>query len=296
MSKIRVLVADDSAFIRKILSDILNSDTELEVVGSAKNGEEVLKKVKHLEPDILTLDLVMPKKNGLVVLRELMEINPLPIVVISAFSKEVSKLTINALEYGAVDFITKPHGEISLNMEDIKKEIINKVKSAFKANLKKPKSAEKIGRYDFTEKSNKVITIGSSTGDPKAREEIVPILPKNIPSPVLIVQHMPPLFTKSLANRLDNLSKIKVKEGKDGEKVKNGTAYIAPGDFHMEIKVVNNKPILTLNKKPKVLGVRPSIDKMMKSVSKIYKEKTIGIVLSGIGRDGTIGSKFIKKK
>jgi len=288
---IRILVVDDSAFMRKILSDILGSDPELSVVGTAKDGNDALKRFRQLAPDIVTLDLNLPDMAGLDVLRQMLREKPVPVLVISAYAG--SDAAVEAVAAGAVDIIPKPSGEISLDMAKQKSLMIGKIKEVAKAKIKtfevqKPRS------QSFSPTLSKVVVIGSSTGGPKTLEALLVSLPRNIPAPILIVQHMPPGFTKSLAERFSKICEIEVREAVDGEAVQKGVALIAPGDYHMELVSREGKVYVRLNQEPRELGVRPNVNRLFKSAAAIYGQNTIGIVLTGMGTDGRDGSADIK--
>ena len=234
---IKVLVVDDSFLMRKLISDILSSDPEIEVIGKAQNGEEALKKIEELKPDVITLDIIMPGISGLDVLYEVMRTNPIPIIMVSAYTKEGAVETINALEYGAVDFVAKPSGPISMDMDKIREELINKVKLASTAKVKhiifeKPKEIIKAPKY-----SKKVLVIGASSGGPPALRTVLSSLPEKFPIPILVIQHMPAGFTETFANSLKKICNIRVKEAKEGDKIESGLALSAPGGYHMALNV-----------------------------------------------------------
>lgn len=318
--KIRVLVVDDSAFMRKVISDILNSDPEIEVVGTAKDGVEAVELVQKLQPDVVTMDVEMPRMNGLEAVRKIMEIRPTPIVMLSALTREGSKITFEALEAGAVDFIPKPSGSISLDIRKIGEEIIKKVKHAAKAKvvkklttISKPKvtptevkeetsvpqmpstTTEELMVPDSKLKEMCVI-IGSSTGGPPVVTEIISKLPKKMP-PIFVVQHMPPGFTKLFADRINQVSKLNVKEAEHGERVMPGYVYIAPGDYHMLLTKRGDNVYISLdNQMPKVNGTRPAVDITAEAVANVYGGKAVGVILTGIGKDGAYGFKKIKEK
>jgi len=300
--KIRVLVVDDSPFIRRVLKDIINSDPELEVCCEAQNGVEAIEAVKTLKPDVITLDIEMPQLNGLDALKFIMSKYPTPVIMISSLTQEGAEATIRALEYGAVDFIPKPSSYLSTGIKELRFEIIAKIKEAAKIpprflkfrRIRLLESQKKIREKKEVAKS--IIAIAASTGGPQSLLQVIPKLPAEIKSGILIVQHMPPGFTKSFAQRLDRVSKIDVKEAEDGEVVEEGKAYVAPGDFHMEITIRTEKPRITLNKKPKIHGVRPAADPMMISAARAFGRKTIGVVMTGMGRDGAQGLAEIKKR
>jgi len=313
--KIKVLIADDSAFMRKILSDIVNSDIQLEVVAVAKNGEEAYQKTIAYKPDVITLDIEMPVMDGLTTLGLIMEKNPVPVIMFSALTQEGALSTIRALEKGAVDFIAKPGGSISAVSVDLGQEIINKIKIAAGISLRKIKlpqiktipeikpeaikpsdNLSSIGKqYSAVRDRNAIslIVIGTSTGGPKALHEVMSGLARIPRTAILIVQHMPPGFTKSLAHRLDSVAKYRVKEAEQGEEVVDGNAYIAPGGYHMEAAYQFDKLKIQLSQAPLVNGHRPSVDVLMKSVAAIELQK-VGVIMTGMGNDGAEGIKLMK--
>lgn len=307
MKGIRVLVIDDSAFMRKMISDILNKDPRISVIGTARNGEDGLKKIKELKPDVVTLDVEMPVMDGLACLQTIMKENPLPVVMLSSLTAQGADSTVKAMEYGAVDFIEKPSGSISLDIQNIQEEIIYKVYESSKANIKevaKPLQQPSISRtIPLVPKekkplqrpsAKKIIAIGTSTGGPRALQKVLTTLPEDLPAPIVIVQHMPKGFTKSLATRLDSLSQIKVKEAEDGEILQKGTAYIAPGDYHMVFKPIGMSLAIQLNQDQPRLGHRPSVDVMFESISKLVNYETYVVVMTGMGSDGAKGLVQIK--
>ncbi|MEI7473455.1 MAG: chemotaxis response regulator protein-glutamate methylesterase [bacterium] len=296
--KLKVLVVDDSTIIRRILSDILNSHPDIEVVGIAINGKMALTQVEALKPDVITLDVEMPFMNGLETLKELNKIKPTPTVMISSLTKRGAEVTIKALELGAVDFITKPD-----NPEDfkhLKNDIINKVKSASMAkkpimgSVSTPKALVNIPAKRTISSINnlKTVVIGSSTGGPQALKEVIPFLPKDLPARFLVVQHMPPKFTEMFAQRLDKISELTVKEAKDGDMLEVGKVLLAPGNYHMNVEP-NGK--ISLNQEPSVWGVRPAVDITLGSAAKVYKQDLICVILTGMGKDGSKGSEAVKK-
>ncbi|MBI5417726.1 chemotaxis response regulator protein-glutamate methylesterase [Candidatus Poribacteria bacterium] len=299
--KIRVIVADDSALMRKKISDILNNDPDIEVVAVVRNGKEVIEAIYSLNPDVITLDIEMPIINGLEALGYIMSEKPTPCVMISAFTKEGTNETIQSLEFGAVDFVTKSSGVISSDIDKQSKEIIEKVKLASKVPVQKLKliwaTKAKEEESIVTKKPHemsKLITIASSTGGTQALASILPSLKENIAAGILVVQHMPEGFTRSLAQRLNWQSKISVVEAEDNMPIKPAQVIIARGGYHMEVEVINDIPCVVLNKKNTSHGLRPCADFLMESASKIFKDRTIGVVLTGMGSDGTLGAKVIK--
>jgi len=301
--KIRVLVVDDSAFMRKILSDILEADKDIEVIGTARNGSEALEKIKICSPDVITMDIEMPIMDGIQCLEKVMELYKISVIMLSSLTIEGAESTFKALDLGAVDFITKPTSIFNMENQSLKRELIEKVKTASTITIGSNESHrdQKIKPVFFRKtekiegKISNIIAIGTSTGGPRALQSIIPSLPENINAPILVVQHMPPGFTKSLANRLNSISHINVKEAEDGEIIKNGTCYIAPGDFHMILKQSKSNLIISLNKEHAISGHRPSVDVMMDSVSFLRDIMKIGVILTGMGSDGANGIGNIKK-
>ncbi|ENN95573.1 chemotaxis-specific protein-glutamate methyltransferase [Methanocaldococcus villosus KIN24-T80] len=307
--------------MRKVLSDILNSDPEIEVVGTAKDGVEAVEMTLKLKPDVITMDVEMPRMNGLEAVKKIMELCPTPIVMVSALTTEGSRITFEALEAGAVDFIPKPSGSISLDIRKIGDELIRKVKAAAKAKVVKitpkvakpevekkpeaksevvsiPKAQEVIEDLPYPDDILKTmcVIIGSSTGGPPVVTEIISKLPKRMP-PIFVVQHMPEGFTKLFADRIDRVSKLKAKEAEHGERVQPGYVYVAPGDYHMLLKKRGSEVYIILdNKMPKVNGTRPAVDVTADSVANVYGGRAVGVILTGIGRDGAYGFKKIKEK
>lgn len=289
---IDVLVVEDSAFMRKVISEILEADSEIKVIDNAINGLEGVKKASLLKPDVITMDIEMPNMDGIEAVKKIMKDSPTPIIMISAYTKKGAQKTIETLIAGAVDFVEKPGGPISLNIRDIKHEIIEKVKIASKANLKTT-TKRKLISSDKKRMSDSLVMIAASTGGPKIITSIFKKLPRDFPAPIVVVQHMPRTFTKAFAGRLNEHSSITVAEGKDGSFLKKGKAFIAPGDFHLEFG--SNRRI-SLNKKPALHGVRPSADITMNSAAENFDGNLIGVILSGMGKDGSIGVRNISKR
>jgi two-component system, chemotaxis family, protein-glutamate methylesterase/glutaminase len=282
--------------MRKILSDIVNSDPMLEVCGIARDGKDAIDKSKQLKPDLITMDIEMPIMDGISASREILKIYQVPIIVVSALSEQGGKRTVEAMDNGALDFILKPQSiSDPVLMEKFKKELNEKIITVANAQVIKFKKTQLIAR-SFNPTTKKILLIGSSTGGPQTLEAFLTELPKNLPAPILIVQHMPPIFTKSLADRLTRVCQIQVKEAKDGDTLQNGQAYIAPGDYHMELKpdYPGHEGTIRLNQLPKEQGVRPCVNRLFKSVAPIFKDNVIGVILTGMGSDGTEGSKEVK--
>lgn len=313
---IRVLVVDDSAFMRKVISNILNQDKEIEVISTARNGQDAIEKVERLRPDVVTLDNEMPVLDGLDALAHIMKQCPTPVIMLSAVVGESAEVTLTALEYGAVDIIQKPSGSISLDIDEMADEMRSKVKTAAKVDLKKLGfTAEHVkeGGTGITSRrsdikatlkprrrlSKKLLAIGSSTGGPRALDHVITRLPADLPAAVLVVQHMPAGFTKSLAQRLNSHSALTVREAKEGDVVHEGLVLVAPGGYHMEIvqKKINGitQEVVALNQEPREQGVRPAVDVLFRSIASIYGSNILSVILTGMGRDGADGAEVIKK-
>ncbi|MFB1049554.1 chemotaxis response regulator protein-glutamate methylesterase [Paraliobacillus sp. JSM ZJ581] len=305
MNTINVLVVDDSAFMRKIITDILQSHPRIHVVGTARNGKDALKKIDDYNPDVVTLDVEMPIMDGITTLKEIMSKKPRPVVMLSSLTKEGADRTIESVSFGAVDFITKPSGSISLNIREKEEEIKTKVLQAVHANI--PNLAEKQKKAPivstFTQqvklnvrKTKSIVAIGTSTGGPRALQQVLTQLPKEFPSPIVIVQHMPAGFTQSLAKRLNNMSKIEVKEAEDGEILRNGTAYIAPGGYQMRVESRGSANIIRINKEAPRNGHQPSVDVLFESLATLSSYQVYTVLMTGMGNDGANGLITLKNK
>ncbi|WP_432665034.1 chemotaxis response regulator protein-glutamate methylesterase [Wukongibacter baidiensis] len=307
MSKIKVLIVDDSAFMRKILSDIVSSHPDIDVINTAKNGEEAIKKIQEDKPDVVTLDVEMPIMDGLSALKKIMNDYPVPVLMLSSLTKEGADSTIKALQYGAVDFIAKPSNIFKINVDDMKKQLIDKVIIASKVKFRKNllnkndslgvtrKTVQRTKRtVSSKSRMKKIVAIGTSTGGPRALQNVLPHIPKDIDAAIVIVQHMPPGFTKSLANRLDSISEISIKEAEHNDILLPGHAYIAPGSEHMEIVKEGDTYVIKLNKEAPVSGHRPSVDVLMNSLARTGVRDIIGVILTGMGSDGAAGLKNLK--
>lgn len=308
MKTLRVLVVDDSSFMRKAISDILKSDPEIDVIGFAKNGKEALEQVKSLKPDVITLDIHMPEMDGLECLKEMKKIPGFNsnVIILTNLEETTIEPTIKALEIGATDFVSKPTNLLEPLESSKMHAIIEKVKMGKKrmqpknvkidnSDFKKTEIPQKQAQqYKTISKLDYIVSIGVSTGGPKALKEVIPLLPESINGGILIVQHMPEGFTKSLAERLNSLSQIEVKEAEDGDIVRNGVAYIAPGNYHMIVEERNRELVIVTNKEDPLKGHRPSIDITMESISKIKYDKVVGIIMTGMGGDGSKGIQKLK--
>ncbi len=301
---IRVLVVDDSAFMRKAIAMMLEEEPEITVVGTARDGLDAVNQVKRLKPDLVTMDVEMPRMDGIEAVRQIMATQPTPILMISSITKKGAQATIDALQAGAVDFISKELSFVSLEITNIRGELIAKAKAIAGARSRfarlrtfthkhiASKSIASAPSVGF--ERAQAIVIGVSTGGPSALRAVVPHLPANFPLPVFIVQHMPPHFTTSLATRLDSLSSIRVVEAKGGEVAKAGHVYIAPGGKQLILQKRGADVILTTPDEPHTLH-RPSVDVMFGSAVNQYGGNLLGVIMTGMGNDGLEGARRIKQ-
>ncbi len=298
-AKTKVLIIDDSAMIRKLLSEIVNAQADMTCVGAAPDPLVAREMIRNLNPDVLTLDVEMPKMDGLSFLEKLMRLRPMPVVMVSTLTQRGSEMTLRALELGAVDFVAKPKLDIARGLELYAEEIATKIRVAARARPRRsaplPEIAPSlkadavlkpaIARVSSTEK---LIVIGASTGGTEALKEVLSGLPPDSPG-VLIAQHMPEGFTRSFAARLDSLCRIRVKEADDGERVLPGHAYIAPGHSHLLLKRSGANYVCELNQGPPVNRHRPSVDVLFRSVANSAGKNAQGVILTGMGKDGAQG-------
>lgn len=314
-SKIKALIVDDSAFMRKSLSLMLEGSGEIEVVGCAKDGLEGIQMVKEKLPDIVTMDIEMPKMDGLTALQNIMRDFPTPVLMVSSLTTQGAEETIKALEYGAVDFIPKELSYVNVNIVKIREELISKVKEIVKQKslsirLKRIRSIQlnKTIKSDETKKTItnstipnsfncKAVAIGISTGGPLSLQKVIPKLSSSLPVPVFIVQHMPPKFTKSLADRLNGMSEIEVKEAENFEEIRPGVVYMAPGGFHMTAnKNSSNRYEIIISEYPNDTLHRPSVDVMLDSITNVFGAKhTLAVIMTGMGKDGSEAVKKLKQ-
>jgi two-component system, chemotaxis family, protein-glutamate methylesterase/glutaminase len=296
---IRVLVVDDSAFMRFTISKSLNETPGMMVVGTARDGQEALELIPKLQPDVVTLDVEMPRLDGLSTLKVIMANYPRPVVMLSSLTSDGTLETVQALTLGAVDFIAKPVNKA--NMESILKDVAVKIQRASQAKVwssAKFRPNLNVATASHTGKKNirplndhdKIVVIGASTGGPRALNSLIPMLTQDLQAAVFIIQHMPAGFTRSLADRLNNISSITVKEAAPGDTPQVGLALLAPGGFHM---VLDAEGKVVLNQNPPVHGVRPAVDVTMASIAQRYGKRTVGVILTGMGTDGTTGSTIV---
>jgi two-component system chemotaxis response regulator CheB len=307
MPPIRILVVDDSVVIRKVLSEALAADPDIEVAGSAADGNIALAKIPVVHPDLVTLDVEMPGKSGIETLQEIRKRYPkLPVIMFSTLTERGATVTLEALSLGASDYVTKPSntGSIEQTRARIQAELIPKIKgfcrkvtfpAASPAAAPKPRLRPSGIVKPILHMRIDVLAIGTSTGGPNALAAVLPELPQDLPVPVVIVQHMPPLFTRFLAERLDKQCSIRVKEGVPGERLNPGAAWIAPGDYHMQVARGEGKDVhLKMNQDPPENSCRPAVDVLFRSVAQTYGPNVLAVVLTGMGSDGVRGSEEIK--
>ncbi len=307
MSKIRVLVVDDSALMRKLLTELLNSDPQIEVVGTAMDAYMAREKIKKLKPDVLTLDVEMPKMDGLKFLSNLMRLHPMPVVMVSSLTEKGADVTMRALEIGAIDFVSKPKVDLAHSLDDCAEEITSKVKVAARAcvnTMLRQKSAEPVrpsqlnngatpgseggsGTYSTTDR---VIAIGASTGGTEAIKDVLMGLRPDCPG-IVITQHIPPVFSSSFAERMNQCSPLVVCEARDGQQIRPGHAFIAPGDQHLSVIKDGARYRCKLDSNPPVNRHRPAVDVLFESVAETAAHNAVGVILTGMGKDGAKGMK-----
>jgi two-component system chemotaxis response regulator CheB len=295
--KIRVLIVDDSAIVRKMLAEALASEPDLEVVGTAPDPFVARDKILSLRPDVLTLDVEMPRMDGLTFLKKLMRFHPLPVIVISSLAQSSSQTALEALQCGAVEVLAKPGGPYSVG--ELKQDLPQKVRAAAHARVGKAKPqlttpALSAPLVLLGASSSTVIAIGASTGGTEAIREVLTGLPGNMPG-IVIVQHIPPVFSLAFANRLNELCKMRVKEAADGDRVTAGLALIAPGNFHMTLRKAGGEYRVSIQDGPRVCYQRPSVDVLFDSVAQVAKGDAIGAILTGMGSDGAQGMLKMKR-
>jgi two-component system, chemotaxis family, protein-glutamate methylesterase/glutaminase len=303
MNKIRALIVDDSALVRQLLTEILNSDPSIEVVGSAPDPYIAREKIKKLNPDVLTLDVEMPRMDGITFLRNLMRLRPMPVLMVSSLTEQGADMTFQALEIGAIDFVSKPKVDVAHSLEQYSEEIIEKVKTAARARIHtRPAAAAPIQvqpklsadavleshQRMHLKTTERVIAIGASTGGTEAIKDILAHMPADSPG-IVITQHMPEAFTASFAQRMDSLSPMVVREAKDGDQIFSGHAFIAPGNRHLLVARSGARYICKINDGPPVNRHRPSVDVLFRSVADNVGPNGVGVILTGMGDDGAQG-------
>src|SRR5437764_5970690 len=298
-----VLVVDDSAFMRKLIAELVESSGAFQVIGTASDGVEALQKVRSLSPDIVTLDIEMPRLNGLQALEQIMAEMPRPVVMLSAAGSELgNEMTLRALERGALEFVRKPSGPVSIDLSSVREQLMSALDAARAVNMKGIKTSPPAATPQRAEPEGKspdaamlVVAIASSTGGPRALAEIIPHLPEELGAAVVIVQHMPREFTRLLAQRLDAMSALSVAEAIDGKLLRENRVYVAPGGYHMTLGGDAGNASIQLDTSAPMWGVRPAADPLFFSVADIFGRAAIGVVLTGMGRDGAEGLRKIRQ-
>jgi two-component system chemotaxis response regulator CheB len=301
IKKIRVLVVDDSALMRKLIPQMLEGDPAIEVVGTAMDGSFCLKKMEELHPHVITLDLQMPGMNGIDTLKEIMRRQPVPVIVVSSLSTEGASVTLKALGLGAFDFVTKPQ-DASTHMAETATELIGKIKAAAGGKVVRPTSLlgavappEKLSLGKSGPIPTKLVAIGISTGGPQALEFLLAQLPPDFPGTIAVVQHMPEGFTEMFARRLDEVCALRVKEAQSGDILQAGRVLVCPGSRHMRVKRMARGDVVVLNDEERVNGHRPSVDVLFNSVAEEFGPRAIAALMTGMGDDGAEGLGAVKK-
>jgi two-component system chemotaxis response regulator CheB len=294
---IRVLVVDDSAFMRRVISEAIAAEPDMEVAGVATNGLDALLKVERVQPDVVTLDVEMPEMDGLTALRHLMARYPRPVVMLSSLTQAGALTTIRALTIGAVDFVAKPSGSISLDFHRVRDELIQKVRVAASARIGRPappapRAARTPAGLSLPHRAfEHLVVIGTSTGGPRALATVLPHLPVDDSTAYLIVQHMPAGFTRSLAERLDGITRLAVREAAQGDRLSAESVLVAPGDHHLRVKACGE---IELDQAPRVHGVRPSVDVTLASLVETFGRRAVVAILTGMGQDGADGAAAVR--
>lgn len=302
MAAIRILVVDDSVVIRKVLSETLAEDHGIQVVASASDGRLGLARIAQLRPDLVTLDIEMPVMNGIETLAEIRKLYPtLPVVMFSTLTEHGAAATLDALSLGASDYCTKPSntGSFAAAIEAIRAELIPKIKALCAGDGKKlslPPARPLAPGRRLAQRPIEIVTIGCSTGGPNALAEVLPHIPKDFPVPIVLVQHMPPIFTRLLAERLATHCSIPVDEASAGVMLSPGHAWIAPGNYHMTVKGAGPRARLELNQDRPENSCRPAVDVLFRSVAEVYGAGSLGVVMTGMGSDGVIGAQLIRQR
>jgi two-component system chemotaxis response regulator CheB len=298
-----VLVVDDSAFMRKLIAEMVESTGSFKVIGTAGDGVEALQKIRALRPDIVTLDIEMPRLNGLQALEQIMAEMPRPVVMLSAAGSELgNEMTLRALERGALEFVRKPSGPVSIDLSAVRQQLMSALDAAKSMNLAGARPAEaardngvvEAPKKQSPDAATRIVAIAASTGGPRALAEIIPHLPESLGAAVVIVQHMPREFTKLLAKRLDAMSELWVAEAIDGKLLRENRVYVAPGGYHMTVSGDVGNATVHLDTSPAIWGVRPAADPLFFSVADTFGSSAVGVVLTGMGRDGAEGLRRIR--
>jgi two-component system chemotaxis response regulator CheB len=299
--KISVLIVDDSALVRKILSDMISQEPGMEVAGVARDGNEAIRLTEELDPDVVTMDIYMPDMDGLSALEQIMKRYPRPVVIISALAKKGAEPTLKALELGAVDFIEKL-SRFPSSIDGVREDVIQKIKTAAHSKAReiwerarRARPPKKIRLKKGLVRGGRVVVVGASAGGPRALAQIIPALPEDLPASVAIVQHMPEQFTGHFAERLNSKSRIGVSEAKQGEELSEGRAYVVPGERDMGFEVTSGRNVrIRLMPTLAKHGASPVIDVTMESAAQVFSGRAIGVLLSGMGSDGAMGLGMIR--
>jgi len=299
MRRLRVLIVDDSVVVRRMISDMILSDPSLEVAGIAHHGHIALAKIQQVSPDLVTLDLDMPEMDGLETLARIRAEHPdLPIIMVSALTERGTKLTLDALAMGASDYVTKPSSTLPnpSSVTEVREELLGKIKSLGMAQLSR--NSGKRRRHAPTAEETvrsrvEIVVIGVSTGGPNALMRLLPEIPADFPVPLVVVQHMPPLFTRFLAERLEKVCVLRVREAAHGDKIEPGTIWIAPGDHHLEMERTATGVFVRLNQGPLENSCRPAVDPTFRSAVDCFGSRVLGIIMTGMGHDGLQGARCI---
>ncbi len=304
MNKIRVLVVDDSAIYRKVITDVLSGQPEIEIVGAAANGKIALEMIEKEKPDLLTLDIEMPVMTGLEVLQELHRVkSPVKAIVLSGLTHEGAKATIQAMGLGALDVVLKPNADsYQAGTNELKQVLLPRVKAIGAALVNRTRKTGGVSPTPVAQPSRRrkgaygIVVIGVSTGGPPALTKLLPKIPADLGVPIVIVQHMPPMFTKSLANSLNQVCPFEVLEAEGGMVLKPGQALIAPGGKHLKVVASGAKVMTMVTEDPPENACRPSVDYLFRSVAEVYGGDTLAVIMTGMGSDGTLGARSIKEK
>jgi len=298
----RVLVVDDSAFMRRLITEMVESRPEFIVVGTAADGAEAIERVRKLRPDIVTLDIQMPEVDGLTALAVIMNEMPRPVVMLSAAGSESDNtLTIRALELGAVEFVRKPSGPVSIDLSIVRSELLRAIDAAAMVRLPIAAPSVRVERKEVLsceapalEPCRELVVVAASTGGPRALAEVISNFPSPTTAGMLVVQHMPGDFLQSFARRLAQVGRMPVRVGSEGETVMAGHVYLAPGDSHMKVEIANGLPTIRIDNGPAVCGVRPSANPLFESAARAFGGNVVGVVLTGMGRDGSEGLRSVR--
>ena len=301
---LRVVVVDDSAYVRKVVREILSRSPFVEVVGTARDGREALDMVAQLDPDVVTCDLIMPELDGVGFVREQMQRRPVPIIIMS-IANETAEAALTALDAGAIDFVQKPTALASEKIFEVSTELIEKVKAAGKITLNRISTApaaadhddKRAGDEDFRKSFGRLVVIGISTGGPQALKRLIPQLPADFPVPVVMVMHMPVGYTEMYAAKLNELSHLEVREAAEGDEIKPGRVFLAPAGRHLSVKRdASGKVVTHLDARPFNTLHRPSVDVLFQSAAEVYGNRVLGVVMTGMGSDGKQGAAWIKSQ